>query len=69
MVLKCDNCKTNFHYERIILKKECFAYPESKLARNVSRVCLKCARNLMKKGLYIFNEYWVNLLENIHLYG
>ena len=55
--MKCDICGIQQNAV-LILRKERFAYPNDKVAKDVSRVCFSCARKILREGIYDFGSYW-----------
>ena len=54
LLMKCDCCKLEDSFCLLVLKKEKF----SEGSRIYERVCLSCARELARKGIYNLGKYW-----------
>ena len=61
--MDCDYCKVKDLNAVLILRKNRFRNPKGKLAQNVSRVCLKCAKKLSNHGDYYLGSYWEKTLK------
>lgn len=64
--MKCDICKLNQN-EVLVLKKNKFTISGKKFNKS-ERVCISCARKLIKKKHYNFGVYWHTMLMSFELF-
>lgn len=57
--MKCDICKVEQN-EVLILRKQRFT-SKGKIHKRVHRVCLRCARGLVKRREYDFGTFWLGV--------